>query len=85
MYAQSINRMRSDRSILFIFVLFKLRIHLFLAGFCPVWDTLLEFTISNPDMAVMRFKVKDQDNTSYNTLIGHYNIPVNCLQQGTIN
>ncbi|OQV17419.1 1-phosphatidylinositol 4,5-bisphosphate phosphodiesterase delta-1 [Hypsibius exemplaris] len=51
-------------------------------GFNPVWDTQLDFKIHNQDMAVLRLKVKDQDNTSYNTLIGHYNIPVICLQQG---
>ncbi|OQV17417.1 1-phosphatidylinositol 4,5-bisphosphate phosphodiesterase delta-4 [Hypsibius exemplaris] len=51
-------------------------------GFNPVWNQALVFLIYEPEIAVLRFEIKDYDRRSTDETIGHYSIPVNCLQLG---
>ena len=50
-------------------------------GFNPVWNESFEFTVYCPELAIVRFKVLDEDPSS-NHSIGHYEIRFKCLQQG---
>ena len=54
-----------------------------LPGFNPVWKEKMEFKVRNAEMAILRIKVKDQDNSSLNPTIGQYSIPFICIQEGT--
>ncbi|GAV08363.1 hypothetical protein RvY_18071 [Ramazzottius varieornatus] len=51
-------------------------------GFNPYWNEKMDFRVNYPEMAVLRMKVKDQDNTSHNPTIGQYSIPFSCIQEG---
>ncbi|XP_055338600.1 1-phosphatidylinositol 4,5-bisphosphate phosphodiesterase eta-2-like isoform X2 [Paramacrobiotus metropolitanus] len=51
-------------------------------GFNPVWDTTVDLFIRSPELAVLRFKVRDQANVGKNKLIGQHTIAVGCLQEG---
>jgi Ca2+-dependent lipid-binding protein len=41
-------------------------------GFNPVWKENFRFPLRNPELAVLRFSVKDFDITSSNDFIGGY-------------
>mmetsp|Transcript_8122 Transcript_8122/g.11608 ORF Transcript_8122/g.11608 Transcript_8122/m.11608 type:complete len:788 (-) Transcript_8122:423-2786(-) len=53
-------------------------------GFCPVWkdEKFTEFTVLNPDIAMLCFKVKEKDTASFDDFIGAASIPVSALKKG---
>ncbi|XP_072817756.1 1-phosphatidylinositol 4,5-bisphosphate phosphodiesterase delta-4 isoform X1 [Vicugna pacos] len=51
-------------------------------GFNPYWGQTLCFRILVPELALLRFVVKDYDWKSRNDFIGQYTLPWNCMQQG---
>eukprot|EP00070_Physeter_catodon_P030750 XP_028337644.1 1-phosphatidylinositol 4,5-bisphosphate phosphodiesterase delta-4 isoform X1 [Physeter catodon] len=51
-------------------------------GFNPYWGQTLCFRVLVPELALLRFVVKDYDWKSRNDFIGQYTLPWNCMQQG---
>lgn len=52
------------------------------SGFNPYWGQTLCFRVLVPELALLRFVVKDYDWKSRNDFIGQYTLPWNCMQQG---
>ncbi|XP_078079842.1 1-phosphatidylinositol 4,5-bisphosphate phosphodiesterase delta-3-like [Mustelus asterias] len=52
------------------------------AGFNPVWNEVLRFTISVPELALVRFVVEDHDSTTSNDFIGQFTLPFTSLKEG---
>eukprot|EP00062_Callorhinchus_milii_P023736 gi/632982914/ref/XP_007908389.1/ PREDICTED: 1-phosphatidylinositol 4,5-bisphosphate phosphodiesterase delta-3-like [Callorhinchus milii] len=53
-----------------------------IAGFNPVWNEVLRFGISVPELALIRFVVEDYDTASSNDFIGQFTLPFTSVQQG---
>ncbi|XP_042535143.1 1-phosphatidylinositol 4,5-bisphosphate phosphodiesterase delta-4 [Dipodomys spectabilis] len=51
-------------------------------GFNPYWGETLCFHVRVPELAVLRFVVKDYDWRSRNDFIGQFTLPLSCMQQG---
>jgi phosphatidylinositol phospholipase C delta len=51
-------------------------------GFNPVWNEQFEFRLYCPEVAILRFVVKDFDSTSSNDFIGELSIPVESVRAG---
>uniref|UniRef100_A0A672I527 Phosphoinositide phospholipase C n=1 Tax=Salarias fasciatus TaxID=181472 RepID=A0A672I527_SALFA len=51
-------------------------------GFNPEWNENFQFDVYVPDLALLRFVVKDYDSTSGNEFIGQYTLPLTSLQMG---
>ncbi|GMT24345.1 hypothetical protein PFISCL1PPCAC_15642 [Pristionchus fissidentatus] len=51
-------------------------------GFNPVWNRDFSTKIYCPELAIVRFCVKDFDSTSANDFVGEYSIPFTSLRQG---
>ncbi|KAI6181026.1 Phosphoinositide phospholipase C [Aphelenchoides besseyi] len=51
-------------------------------GFNPVWNEEFEFRVRCPELAILRFVVKDFDSTSSNDFIGEYSIQLESLRPG---
>uniref|UniRef100_A0A8C6FQB5 Phosphoinositide phospholipase C n=1 Tax=Moschus moschiferus TaxID=68415 RepID=A0A8C6FQB5_MOSMO len=51
-------------------------------GFNPYWGQTLRFRVLVPELALLRFVVKDYDWKSRNDFIGQYTLPWSCMQQG---
>ena len=51
-------------------------------GFNPVWNEACEFDIINPDLALLRFAVHDEDVFGDATFIGQAIYPVPCIKTG---
>ncbi|KAM5228717.1 1-phosphatidylinositol 4,5-bisphosphate phosphodiesterase delta-4 [Ctenodactylus gundi] len=51
-------------------------------GFNPYWGETLCFQVLVPELAVLRFVVKDYDWKSRNDFIGQFTLPWTCMQQG---
>ncbi|XP_047629472.1 1-phosphatidylinositol 4,5-bisphosphate phosphodiesterase delta-4 isoform X1 [Phacochoerus africanus] len=51
-------------------------------GFNPYWGQTLCFRVLVPELALLRFVVKDYDWKSRNDFVGQYTLPWNCMQQG---
>ncbi|XP_067825230.1 1-phosphatidylinositol 4,5-bisphosphate phosphodiesterase delta-3-like isoform X1 [Heptranchias perlo] len=51
-------------------------------GFNPVWNEVLRFTISVPDLALIRFVVEDYDTASSNDFIGQFTLPFTSVKEG---
>lgn len=45
-------------------------------GFNPIWNELCEFHIKNPDFAMLRFEVQDEDMFGERNFIGQSVFPV---------
>ncbi|XP_027444711.2 1-phosphatidylinositol 4,5-bisphosphate phosphodiesterase delta-4 isoform X2 [Zalophus californianus] len=53
-------------------------------GFNPYWGQTLSFRVLVPELALLRFVVKDYNRKSRNEFIGQYTVPWTCMQQGSI-
>ncbi|CEF61442.1 C2 domain and Phospholipase C,phosphatidylinositol-specific, X domain and Phosphoinositide phospholipase C family and Phospholipase C, phosphatidylinositol-specific, Y domain and EF-hand domain and EF-hand domain pair and Pleckstrin homology-like domain and Phospholipase C,phosphoinositol-specific, EF-hand-like domain and PLC-like phosphodiesterase, TIM beta/alpha-barrel domain-containing protein [Strongyloides ratti] len=51
-------------------------------GFNPYWNQSFTFPLYCPEMALVRFVVKDFDTTSTNDFVGEYTIPVTSIRPG---
>ncbi|XP_008688690.1 1-phosphatidylinositol 4,5-bisphosphate phosphodiesterase delta-4 [Ursus maritimus] len=51
-------------------------------GFNPYWGQTLSFQVLVPELALLRFVVKDYNWKSRNDFIGQYTVPWTCMQQG---
>uniref|UniRef100_A0A1Y1KG69 1-phosphatidylinositol 4,5-bisphosphate phosphodiesterase gamma n=1 Tax=Photinus pyralis TaxID=7054 RepID=A0A1Y1KG69_PHOPY len=51
-------------------------------GFNPVWNEICEFDVCNPDFALLRFLVQDEDVFGDPNFIGQATYPVTCLRTG---
>jgi phosphatidylinositol phospholipase C delta len=51
-------------------------------GFNPVWNENFTFPLRCPDVAILRFCVKDFDSTSSNDFVGEYTLPVPSIRPG---
>ncbi|KAM4835985.1 1-phosphatidylinositol 4,5-bisphosphate phosphodiesterase delta-4 isoform 2-T4 [Thomomys bottae] len=51
-------------------------------GFNPYWGETLCFHVRVPELAMLRFVVKDYDWKSRNDFIGQFTLPLTCMQQG---
>jgi len=51
-------------------------------GFNPVWNEVCEFDILNPEVAMMRLVVQDEDVFGDPNFLGQATIPVKCLRTG---
>ncbi|XP_062047842.1 1-phosphatidylinositol 4,5-bisphosphate phosphodiesterase delta-4 isoform X3 [Lepus europaeus] len=52
-------------------------------GFNPYWGQTLCFRVLVPELAMVRFVVKDYNWKSRHDFIGQYTVPWTCMQQGT--
>lgn len=50
-------------------------------GFNPNWNEVFSFEVQNPDVAILSFKVWDED-TVVDDFIGYSSLPVSCLRTG---
>lgn len=48
----------------------------------PVWNEATDFDIVNPDLAMIRFCVQDEDVFGDPNFLGQATIPVRCLRSG---
>ncbi|XP_069761271.1 1-phosphatidylinositol 4,5-bisphosphate phosphodiesterase delta-3-like isoform X2 [Narcine bancroftii] len=51
-------------------------------GFNPVWNELLRFTVTIPELALIRFVVEDYDSSSSNDFIGQFTLPFSSMKEG---
>lgn len=51
-------------------------------GFNPRWDEEFEFTINCPELAFVKFTVKDHDISSQDDLIGEYCVRYSNIRKG---
>nr|XP_019597396.1 PREDICTED: 1-phosphatidylinositol 4,5-bisphosphate phosphodiesterase delta-4 [Rhinolophus sinicus]XP_019597397.1 PREDICTED: 1-phosphatidylinositol 4,5-bisphosphate phosphodiesterase delta-4 [Rhinolophus sinicus] len=51
-------------------------------GFNPYWGQTLCFRVLVPELALLRFVVKDYNWRSRNDFVGQYTLPWTCMQQG---
>ncbi|XP_041986907.1 1-phosphatidylinositol 4,5-bisphosphate phosphodiesterase gamma-1 isoform X2 [Aricia agestis] len=51
-------------------------------GINPVWNDICEFEVANPDLAMMRFLVQDEDIFGDPNFIGQATYPIKCLRTG---
>ena len=51
-------------------------------GFNPVWNEACEFDILNPEVALMRFIVQDEDVFGEPNFLGQATIPVKSIRTG---
>lgn len=51
-------------------------------GLNPVWNELCDFDILNPEVAMIRFVVQDEDVFGDPAFLGQATIPVKCLRTG---
>jgi phosphatidylinositol phospholipase C gamma-1 len=51
-------------------------------GFSPVWNEVCDFDICNPDVAMIRFVVMDEDMFGDPNFLGQATYPIKCLRQG---
>ncbi|XP_051894869.1 1-phosphatidylinositol 4,5-bisphosphate phosphodiesterase delta-3-like isoform X2 [Pristis pectinata] len=51
-------------------------------GFNPMWNETLQFTISVPELALIRFLVEDYDSSSSNDFIGQFTVPFTSVKEG---
>ncbi|XP_078572627.1 1-phosphatidylinositol 4,5-bisphosphate phosphodiesterase delta-1-like [Branchiostoma floridae x Branchiostoma japonicum] len=51
-------------------------------GFHPVWNCDMSFPLTFPDLALVRFEVKEHDTMSDSETIGQFSLPVSSMQQG---
>ncbi|EPB78822.1 Phosphatidylinositol-specific phospholipase C, X domain protein [Ancylostoma ceylanicum] len=51
-------------------------------GFNPVWEEAFEKDLHCPELAILRFCVKDWDSTTTNDFIGEFSIPVSNMRKG---
>ena len=51
-------------------------------GLNPTWNDVCEFDIINPDVALLRFVVQDEDMFGDPNFLGQASFPVRCLRTG---
>ncbi|XP_067869214.1 1-phosphatidylinositol 4,5-bisphosphate phosphodiesterase delta-3-like isoform X2 [Heterodontus francisci] len=51
-------------------------------GFNPMWNEVLQFTISVPELALIRFVVEDYDTATSNDFIGQFTLPFTSVKEG---
>ena len=51
-------------------------------GFHPRWDTDLTFTITCPELALVMFRVMDEETSHKDVMVAHYCLPFKCIQTG---
>ncbi|KAL1770871.1 1-phosphatidylinositol 4,5-bisphosphate phosphodiesterase delta-4 isoform X1 [Sigmodon hispidus] len=51
-------------------------------GFNPYWGQTFCFRVRVPELAILRFVVKDYNRKSRNNFIGQYTLPWTCVKQG---
>ncbi|KAI7792763.1 1-phosphatidylinositol 4,5-bisphosphate phosphodiesterase delta-1a isoform X2 [Triplophysa rosa] len=51
-------------------------------GFNPMWNSKFKFLVYVPELALVRFLVKDYDASSHNDFVGQYTIPFTSMQMG---
>ena len=51
-------------------------------GLNPVWNETCEFDVINPDVALLRFVVQDEDMFGDPNFLGQANFPVRHMRQG---
>ncbi|KAJ2954035.1 hypothetical protein O0L34_g2246 [Tuta absoluta] len=51
-------------------------------GINPIWNDIIEFDVANPDLALIRFLVQDEDMFGDPNLIGQATYPLKCLRTG---
>lgn len=52
-------------------------------GFNPYWNEELEsFSITCPELAVVMFRVMDQESTQSDVMVAQYCLPFTCIQTG---
>eukprot|EP00064_Thunnus_orientalis_P025467 superscaffoldBa00012942_g25840 len=49
-------------------------------GFNPKWNTKFQFDVHVPELALVRFVVKDHDSMSANEFVAQYTLPFNSLK-----
>lgn len=57
---------------------------IFSTGFNPMWNEGFEITLCCPELAILRFCVKDFDSTTQNDYVGEYSVPVMSLREGKL-
>ncbi|XP_030379988.1 1-phosphatidylinositol 4,5-bisphosphate phosphodiesterase gamma-1-like [Scaptodrosophila lebanonensis] len=51
-------------------------------GFHPIWNESCEFIVRNPQLALLRFEVQDEDMFAETHFIAQACYPLNCVRQG---
>lgn len=52
-------------------------------GFNPVWNTTLPtFTVKCPDLALVMYRVMDEETRDNDVMVAQYCLPFNCMQPG---
>ncbi|KAK7080358.1 Phospholipase C, gamma 2, partial [Halocaridina rubra] len=51
-------------------------------GLTPMWRKTLTFTVLNPECAIIRFVVLDEDMFVEHNQIGQATYPVTCIREG---
>lgn len=51
-------------------------------GINPIWNDICEFELANPELALIRFLVQDEDMFADRNFIGQATFPVKCLRTG---
>jgi len=51
-------------------------------GFNPVWNDTKCFTVTCPDLALVSFRVMDNDRFAFDSMVAEYSLPMRCMQTG---
>lgn len=51
-------------------------------GFNPIWNETCDFDINNPQLAMIRFILQDEDIFSDSNFLGEATYPVRCMKTG---
>jgi len=51
-------------------------------GFNPVWNETQQFTVTCPQLALVFFRVFDNDSFAVDAVVAEYALPMRCLQTG---
>ncbi|CAH1249762.1 PLCD3 [Branchiostoma lanceolatum] len=52
------------------------------SGFHAVWNVAMTFPLALPELAMLRFEVKDHDSMTASDMLGQFALPVDSIQQG---
>jgi len=51
-------------------------------GFNPVWNETKQFTVTCPELALVVFRVRDNDSFARDVTVAEYSVPMRCMQTG---
>lgn len=61
---------------------FTIDVNTSVSALSPRWDASMNFTIDVPELALIRFSVRDQTGLLKSDFVGQYSLPFTCMKKG---